>query len=61
MNTYLKDITIVLISYKSLKKIRKFIKKIPPITPVLIIENSFDKKIKLISKTQAKNQYYLKD
>jgi len=54
MNTYLKDITIVLISYKSLKKIRKFIKKIPPITPVLIIENSFDKKIKKIYKNKKK-------
>ena len=52
MKIYLKDITIVLVSYKSLKKIRKFIKKIPPITPVIIIENSFDKKIKKLFKNK---------
>ena len=37
----IKKITIVLVSYNSSKKIKKFIKKIPTITPIMIVDNSF--------------------
>ena len=38
----IKKITIVLVSYNSSKKIKKFIKKIPTITPIMIVDNSND-------------------
>ena len=42
----LKKISIVLISYNSSKKLIKFIKDIPKQTPILIIDNSKDFKLK---------------
>ena len=38
----IKKITIVLVSYNSSKKIKKFIKKLPTTTPIMIVDNSND-------------------
>ena len=50
MNESLKDITIVLVSYKSRTKLIKFIKKISSVTPILIIDNLKDYELKKIFK-----------
>lgn len=42
----LRDITIVLITYKSRDKVINFIKKIPKLSPIIIIDNSNDLKLK---------------
>ena len=48
MKKKLKKITIVLVSYKSSKKLKKFIKNIPKETPIMIIDNSKDYELKRI-------------
>ena len=50
MNESLKDITIVLVSYKSRTKLIKFIKKISSVTPILIIDNLKDYELKKVFK-----------
>ena len=50
MKKKIKDISIVLISYKSSTKLIKFLKKIPKDTPVLVIDNSKDYKLKKLFK-----------
>ena len=42
MTENIKKITIVLVSYNSSKKIKKFIKQIPIVTPIMIVDNSND-------------------
>tara|TARA_Y100000992_G_C21273121_1_gene498146 strand:- start:46 stop:927 length:882 start_codon:yes stop_codon:yes gene_type:complete len=42
MTEKIKKITIVLVSYNSSKKIKKFIKQIPIVTPIMIVDNSND-------------------
>ena len=46
MKKYQKEVTIVLISHRSKKKVLKFIKKLSKKTKIIIIENSKDKQIK---------------
>jgi len=46
MKNKFNKVTIVLVSYKSLIKIERFIKKIPSQIPIIIIENSKDNNIK---------------
>ena len=53
-NRKILKISIVLVSYSS-KKLVKFIKKIPKQTPILIIDNSKDFKLKRIFK---KKKYF---
>tara|TARA_X000001036_G_scaffold80408_2_gene72117 strand:+ start:971 stop:1843 length:873 start_codon:yes stop_codon:yes gene_type:complete len=50
MKDILNKITIILISYKSSEKLKKFIKKAPRKTRILIIDNSKDYKLKKIFK-----------
>ena len=61
MNKELDEITIVLISYKSADKIKKFIKKIPLKVKIIIIDNSKDYSLK--KKINRKNIriYYKKN
>ena len=47
---YHKKLTIIIISYKSEKKINNFIKKIPKDIKVIIIENSNNLQLKKIFK-----------
>ena len=54
MKNILNDITVVLVSYKSLKKIKKFVKKLPSTISLIIIENSHDRKIKEAFKNKKK-------
>ena len=56
----LKDISIILISYKSSTKLIKFLKKIPKDTPVLVIDNSKDYKLKKLFKKIKMFQFFLK-
>ena len=42
----LSNITIVLITYKSRDKVINFIKNIPKLSPIIIIDNSNDFKLK---------------
>ena len=56
MKDILSKITIVLISYKSSLKLKKFIKNIPPKLKILIIDNSRDYQLKKI----FKNNKYIK-
>ncbi len=60
MNNILKKITIVLISYNSSSKLRKFIKNIPAITKILIIDNSNDYSLKKFFKSKKNIKIYLK-
>ena len=53
MNSY-RDVTIVLISYKSEKKILNFVKKISNKYKILIIENSKDNNLKFKIKKKKK-------
>ena len=46
MNNNLKEITIVLIAYKSAIKIKRFVKNIPSSVKILIIDNSKDHNLK---------------
>ncbi len=55
-----KKISIVLVSYNSSKKLVKFIKKIPKQTPILIIDNSKDFKLKRIFKKNKNISIYFK-
>ena len=57
----LKKISIVLISYNSSKKLIKFIKDIPKQTPILIIDNSKDFKLKKIFKKNKNISIYFKN
>ena len=52
MKEYLKKITIVLISYNSTNKIKRFIKKIPQSIKIIIIDNSKDFNLKNILKNK---------
>ena len=54
MKKKLKKITIVLVSYKSSKKLKKFIKNIPKETPIMIIDNSKDYELKKIFEKKKK-------
>ena len=45
MNNNLKEITIVLIAYKSAIKIKRFVKNIPSLIKILIIDNSKDRNL----------------
>tara|TARA_B100000941_G_C28499568_1_gene553155 strand:- start:1597 stop:2472 length:876 start_codon:yes stop_codon:yes gene_type:complete len=56
----IKKISIVLVSYNSSKKLVKFIKKIPKQTPILIIDNSKDFKLKKIFKKNKNISIYFK-
>ena len=60
MKEILKKITIVLISYNSSEKIKTFIKNIPRKTPIFIIDNSKDFKLKKIFKTNKNIKVYFK-
>ena len=48
MSNNLKEITIVLIAYKSSIKIERFVKNIPSSVKILIIDNSKDYELKKI-------------
>ena len=48
-----------MVSYNSSKKLVKFIKKIPKQTPILIIDNSKDFKLKRIFKKKIKIFQYI--
>ena len=56
----LKKITIVLISYNSSEKLKKFIINIPKKTPIYIIDNSNDKKLKKIFKKNKNVNVFFK-
>ena len=56
----LKKITIVLISYNSSEKLKKIITNIPRKTPIYIIDNSSDKKLKKIFKKNKNVNVFLK-
>ena len=58
MKKNLKKITIVLISYKSTNKIKRFIKKIPNSIKILIIDNSKDYHLKKIFKKKRNIKIY---
>ncbi len=56
----IQNISIVLISYNSTKKLIEFIKKIPRQTPILIIDNSKDFKLRKIFKKNKNISIYFK-
>ena len=60
MISKIKKISIVLISYNSSKKLLRFIKKIPKQTPILIVDNSRDFKLKQIFKKNKNISIYFK-
>lgn len=60
MKKKLKKITIVLVSYKSSKKLKKFIKNIPKETPIMIIDNSKDYELKRIFGKKKNIKIYFK-
>tara|TARA_B100001093_G_scaffold516916_1_gene596939 strand:+ start:964 stop:1851 length:888 start_codon:yes stop_codon:yes gene_type:complete len=62
MKNELRNITIVLISYKSSKKLQKFINNIPKLLKILIIDNSKDLNLKKIFKKRKNiNIFYKKN
>ena len=61
MNKKINEITVVLISYNSSKKLIKFIKKIPKQTPILIVDNSKDFKLRKIFKKKKNISIYFKN
>ena len=60
MNNNLKEITIVLIAYKSAIKIKRFVKNIPSSVKILIIDNSKDHNLKKIFKNKKNVKIYFK-
>ena len=56
----LKQISIVLISYNSSTKLKRFIRKIPKNSPILIIDNSRDFELKKIFKKNKNIKVYFK-
>ena len=54
MKNILNQISIVLVSYNSSSRLRKFIKKIPKETNILIVDNSKDFLLKKIFKKKKK-------
>jgi len=60
MKNILKKISIVLVSYNSSLKIKKFIKKIPKETKIFIIDNSKDLNLKKIFKKKKNIKIYYK-
>ncbi len=60
MNRKIKNISIIIVSYNSAKKIIKLIKKIPKKVPILIIDNSYDYKLKKILKSNKNISLYFK-
>ena len=56
----LKQISIVLVSYNSSFKLKRFIKKIPRSSPILIIDNSKDYKLKKIFKKYENVKIFFK-
>ena len=56
----LKQISIVLVSYNSSFKLKRFIKKIPRSSPILIIDNSKDYKLKKIFKKYKNVKIFFK-
>ena len=56
----IKNISIVIVSYNSAKKIVKLIKKIPYQVPILIIDNSNDDSLKKIFKKNKNISLYFK-
>ena len=60
MKNKLSQISIILISYNSSKKLIKFIDKIPKETPILIIDNSKDLKLKKIFRNKKNVSVYFK-
>ena len=55
MNNYLKDLTIIIVTFKSDKIIYKFIKKIPKEISVIVVENSKNLKLKKNLEKKYKN------
>jgi len=60
MSLILKKITVVLISYNSSKKLKKFVKIIPNFTKILIIDNSNDHGLKKIFKYKKNVKIFYK-
>ena len=60
MNKILKKITIILVSYKSSKKLINFIKHAPSLSNILIIDNSYDYNLKKIFKSKKNVKIYFK-
>ena len=56
MKNYLKDLTIIIVTFRSDEIIYKFIKKIPKEIAVIVVENS--KNLKLKKKIRKKIQKY---
>lgn len=56
-----KDITIVLVSFKSKNKIKSFVKKITKYFKIIIVENSLDYELKDFFKKNKNIKIYLKD
>ncbi len=56
----IKKISVVLVSYNSSRKLIKFIKNIPKKTPILIIDNSRDLKLRKIFKKNRNISIYFK-
>tara|TARA_B100000963_G_scaffold285086_1_gene253975 strand:+ start:81 stop:944 length:864 start_codon:yes stop_codon:yes gene_type:complete len=62
MNNYLKDLTIIIVTFKSDKIIYKFIKKIPKEISVIVVENSKNLKLKKNLEKKYKNtKVYLRN
>ncbi len=60
MKEILKKITIVLVSYRSSEKLKKFITYIPKETPIFIVDNSNDKKLIEIFKKKKNVSVFFK-
>ena len=54
-NKLIKDLCIIIVSFKSKTKILKLIKKIDKSIEVIIVENSQDKNLKLLIEKEYKN------
>ena len=61
MNKKIENTSIIIVSYNSSKKIVKLVKKIPYQTPILIIDNSNDQKLKKIFKKKNISIYFKKN
>ena len=61
MNKKIENISIIIVSYNSSKKIVKLVKKIPNQTPILIIDNSNDQKLKKVFKKKNISIYFKKN
>ena len=59
MKNYLKDLTIIIVTFKSDEIIYKFIKKIPKEISVIVVENSKNLKLKKIQKKNIKIQKFI--